>query len=30
LPDNCPYGFEQIVGDWYPQSRHGLVDDIGT
>ena len=27
LPQTCPYSFEQIVGDWYPQNRHGLVDD---
>ena len=28
LPADCPYSFEQIVGqDWYPQNRHGLLDD---
>jgi Domain of unknown function DUF29 len=28
LPTTCPYSFEQIVSqDWYPQNRHGLVDD---
>ena len=28
LPANCPYGFDQIVShDWYPQSRHSLVDE---
>jgi hypothetical protein len=26
LPTDCPYSFEQIVGEWYPQNRHGLVD----
>lgn len=29
LPADCPYSFEQIVGDWYPQNRHGLVDEVG-
>ena len=29
LPTDCPYSFEQIVGqDLYPQNRHGLVDEI--
>jgi hypothetical protein len=29
LPQLCPYRFEQIVGqDWYPQNRHGLVDEV--
>jgi hypothetical protein len=27
LPQECPYTFEQIVGDWYPRNRHGLVDE---
>ena len=27
LPTDRPYSFEQIVGAWYPQDRHGLVDD---
>jgi hypothetical protein len=28
LPQECPYSFEQIVDQvWYPQNRHGLVDD---
>jgi len=28
LPTSCPYSFEQILDqDWYPPSRHGLVDD---
>jgi hypothetical protein len=28
LPAACPYSFEQILDqDWYPQNRHGLVDD---
>ena len=31
LPTTCPYGFEQIVAqDWYPQNRHGIVDDEDT
>jgi hypothetical protein len=29
LPSNCPYSFDQIVGqEWYPGNRHGIVDDI--
>jgi hypothetical protein len=29
LPAACPYSFDQIVShDWYPQNRHGIVDDI--
>ncbi len=28
LPSSCPYSFEQILDqDWYPRSRHGLVDE---
>jgi hypothetical protein len=28
LPAACPYSLEQIVShDWYPKSRHGIVDD---
>jgi hypothetical protein len=28
LPTSCPYSSEQILDqDWYPQNRHGLVDD---
>ena len=31
LPANCPYSLEQIVAHgWYPQNRHGLVDDVGA
>ena len=30
LPTVCPYSFDQIVShDWYPQNRHGIVDDFG-
>jgi len=29
LPEACPYRLDQMIGDWYPQSRHGLTDDIG-
>ena len=25
--NNALYSFDQIVGDWYPRNRHGLVDD---
>ncbi|HEX2477719.1 MAG TPA: DUF29 family protein [Geminicoccaceae bacterium] len=29
MPTTCPYSFDQIVGqDWYPDNRHGIVDDI--
>ena len=29
LPASCPYSFDQIVGhDWYPDNRHGIVDDL--
>ena len=29
LPSLCPYSFDQIVSpDWYPQNRHGIVDDF--
>jgi hypothetical protein len=29
LPTSCPYSFEQIVNqDWYPQNRHGLLDEV--
>jgi hypothetical protein len=29
LPQTCPYSFDQIVmQDWYPQNRHGLVDEV--
>jgi Domain of unknown function DUF29 len=29
LPQDCPYSFEQIVmQDWYPDNRHGLVDEV--
>jgi hypothetical protein len=29
LPTVCPYGLDQIVShDWYPQNRHGIVDDF--
>jgi hypothetical protein len=29
LPATCPYSFDQIVShDWYPDNRHGIVDDI--
>ena len=28
LPASCPYSCDQIIDqDWYPQNRHGLVDD---
>ena len=28
LPTTCPYNLDQIAShDWYPQNRHGLVDD---
>jgi Domain of unknown function DUF29 len=31
LPASCPYTFDQIVShDWYPASRDGLVDELGT
>jgi hypothetical protein len=30
LPRACPYSLEQLVGDWYPQNRHGLVDALGA
>jgi hypothetical protein len=30
LPPACPYSFDQIVShDWFPASRHGLVDEEG-
>ena len=30
LPAVCPYSFDQIIShDWYPQNRHGIVDDLG-
>lgn len=26
LPEECPYGFEQVLDeDWYPSNRHGLT-----
>ena len=29
LPSVCPYSFDQIVNqDWYPENRHGIVDDL--
>ena len=29
LPVTCPYTFDQIVShDWYPENRHGIVDDL--
>jgi Domain of unknown function DUF29 len=29
LPADCPYSFDQIIGhDWYPDNRHGIVDDV--
>ena len=29
LPTACPYSLDQIVrGDWYPNDRHGIVDDL--
>jgi hypothetical protein len=29
LPTECPYSLDQIVShDWYPQNRHGMVDDL--
>jgi Domain of unknown function DUF29 len=29
LPADCPYSFDQIVShDWYPASRHGIVDEV--
>jgi hypothetical protein len=29
LPQTCPYSFDQIVmQDWFPQNRHGLVDEV--
>jgi hypothetical protein len=28
LPATCPYAFDQLLAqDWYPPSRHGLVDE---
>jgi hypothetical protein len=28
LPRTCPYSFDQIIShDWFPQNRHGLVDE---
>jgi hypothetical protein len=29
LPTVCPYSFDQILShDWYPENRHGIVDDL--
>lgn len=29
LPDECPYGLDDLLtDDWYPASRHGLVDEL--
>jgi Domain of unknown function DUF29 len=29
LPATCPYSFDEIVShDWYPDNRHGIVDDL--
>jgi hypothetical protein len=29
LPAACPYSFDEIIShDWYPASRHGLVDEV--
>jgi hypothetical protein len=29
LPQTCPYSFAQIIDqDWYPQNRHGLIDEV--
>lgn len=29
LPATCPYSLDQIVShDWYPASRHGILDDL--
>jgi Domain of unknown function DUF29 len=28
-PTGCPYRYDQIVTqDWYPDNRHGIVDDL--
>lgn len=28
LPEDCPYRLDELIGDGYPQNRHGLVDQI--